>query len=270
LFHLLITKEDKVLALQRAFYRSDMGLPNITNLMSTVFIFLVVVWCQGIVINVKLKSSKGQAGQDAKKPIKLFYTSNMPVILLTAAVSNIYFFSQILYKRFPDNRIVGLFGSWSTTGMEQQSQLRPVGGLAYLVTAPSDMESAISDPLHAILYMSFMILSCGGLSYMWISVSGSSVKEEVQKLQAEGMSIAGSRATSANQTDHYARWMLNQYIPTAALLGGMAIGVLTIVADFMGAIGSGTGLLLAVTTIYEYYEIVRRETGNDISKVWQK
>ncbi len=28
-------------------------------------------------------------------------------------------------------------------------------------------------------------------------------------------------------------------------------GVLTIVADFMGAIGSGTGLLLAVTTIYE-------------------
>jgi hypothetical protein len=47
-------------------------------------------------------------------------------------------------------------------------------------------------------------------------------------------------------------------------------GVLTIVADFMGAIGSGTGLLLAVTTIYEYYEIVRRETGNDISKVWQK
>lgn len=36
----------------------------------------------------------------------------MPVILLTAAVSNIYFFSQILYKRFPDNRVVGLFGVW--------------------------------------------------------------------------------------------------------------------------------------------------------------
>ena len=44
LFHLLITKEDKVLALQRAFYRNDMGLPNITNLMSTVFVLLVVVW----------------------------------------------------------------------------------------------------------------------------------------------------------------------------------------------------------------------------------
>ena len=43
---------------------------------------------------------------------------------------------------------------------------------------------------------------------------------------------------------------LNRYIPTAAAFGGMCIGALTIVADFMGAIGSGTGILLAVTTIY--------------------
>ena len=36
---------------------------------------------------------------------------------------------------------------------------------------------------------------------------------------------------------------LNRYIPTAAAFGGMCIGALTIVADFMGAIGSGTGAL---------------------------
>ena len=34
---------------------------------------------------------------------------------------------------------------------------------------------------------------------------------------------------------------LNRYIPTAAAFGGMCIGALTIIADFMGAIGSGTG-----------------------------
>jgi len=36
---------------------------------------------------------------------------------------------------------------------------------------------------------------------------------------------------------------LNRYIPTAAAFGGMCIGALTIIADFMGAIGSGTGTL---------------------------
>jgi len=52
---------------------------------------------------------------------------------------------------------------------------------------------------------------------------------------------------------------LNRYIPTAAAFGGMCIGALTIVADFMGAIGSGTGILLAVTIIYQYYEAYEKE-----------
>ena len=43
---------------------------------------------------------------------------------------------------------------------------------------------------------------------------------------------------------------LNRYIPTAAAFGGVCIGALSIFADFMGAIGSGTGILLAITIIY--------------------
>jgi len=47
---------------------------------------------------------------------------------------------------------------------------------------------------------------------------------------------------------------LQRYIPIAATFGGICIGSLTILADFMGAIGSGTGILLAVTIIYGYFE----------------
>ena len=70
---------------------------------------------------------------------------------------------------------------------------------------------------------------------------------------------------------------LNRYIPTAAAFGGLCIGALSVLADFMGAIGyvvtffhletvhmlnssrSGTGILLAVTIIYQYFEIFVRE-----------
>jgi len=48
--------------------------------------------------------------------------------------------------------------------------------------------------------------------------------------------------------------VLRKYIPIAATFGGVCIGSLTILADFMGAIGSGTGILLAVTIIYGYFE----------------
>jgi protein transport protein SEC61 subunit alpha len=53
--------------------------------------------------------------------------------------------------------------------------------------------------------------------------------------------------------------VLNRYIPIAAAFGGMCIGALTVLADFMGAIGSGTGILLAVTIIFQYFEMFVKE-----------
>lgn len=44
LFHLLITRTDKVRALKEAFYRQN--LPNVTNLLATVLVFLIVIYFQ--------------------------------------------------------------------------------------------------------------------------------------------------------------------------------------------------------------------------------
>ena len=65
-------------------------------------------------------------GQPTTYPIKLFYTSNIPIILQTALVSNLYFFSQLLYKRFSTNFLVNLLGQWQTS--EGSSQSVPIGG----------------------------------------------------------------------------------------------------------------------------------------------
>ena len=44
--------------------------------------------------------------------IKLFYTSNMPIILQASLISNLYFISQLLYKNFKGNFLVRLLGTW--------------------------------------------------------------------------------------------------------------------------------------------------------------
>lgn len=92
LFHLLFTRSDKTRALKEAFCRQN--LPNVTNLMATVVVFLIVIYFQGfrVVLPVRSKSARGQQGS---YPIKLFYTSNMPIILQSALVSNLYFISQV-------------------------------------------------------------------------------------------------------------------------------------------------------------------------------
>ena len=105
LFHLLITRTNKVGALREAFYRQN--LPNVTNLLATVLVFLIVIYFQGfrVVLPVRSKNARGQQGS---YPIKLFYTSNMPIILQSALVSNLYFISQVksfrgILAKYPHN-----------------------------------------------------------------------------------------------------------------------------------------------------------------------
>ena len=99
-------------ALKEAFYRGN--LPNVMNLLSTVLIFAVVIYLQGFRVEIPVKSNRFR-GQQGSYPIKLFYTSNMPIMLQSALVSNIFLISQMLFNRFPENFLVGLFGTWSVS-----------------------------------------------------------------------------------------------------------------------------------------------------------
>jgi len=246
LFHLLITRQDKVRALKEAFGRPN--LPNLTNLLATVLVFCVVIYFQGFRVDLPVKSTR-QRGAPGSYPIKLFYTSNIPIILQTALVSNLYFLSQLLYRRFSDNFLVNLIGRWHEV---QGGHTIPVGGLAYYVSPPANSAEIFSDPLRTTIYVIFVLTSCALFSRAWPEVSGSSARDVAKQLRDQQMTIKGHRDTSLEKE-------LNRYIPTAAAFGGMCIGALSVFADFVGAIGSGTGILLAVTIIYQYFEIFVKE-----------
>ena len=226
-------------------------MPNVTNLMATVVIFLVVIYFQGFRVDLPVRNKRSR-GHQGTYPIKLFYTSNMPIILQSALVSNLYFISQLLYKRYGANFLVQLLGRWQT--VDQGGNMMPVGGLVYYISPPHSLAEVAANPLHAIFYVIFMLSACALFSKTWIEVSGSSANDVAKQLKEQQMFIQGHRDTQASLKKE-----LNRYIPIAAAFGGMCIGALTIVADFMGAIGSGTGILLAVTIIYQYFETYEKE-----------
>lgn len=247
LIHLLITRQNKFRALREAFYRSN--LPNLTNLVATVLIFLIVIYFQGWRVDLPVKYAKYR-GQQGKYPIKLFYTSNMPIILQTALVSNLYFLSQLLYNRYGGNIIVRLLGVWKEL-KENPGNSVPVSGLAYYISPPHTLAEIGRDPVHAVFYFIFILASCALFSKTWIEVSGQSPKDVAKQLRDQQLVLKGHRNNSIVHE-------LNRYIPAAAAFGGMCIGALTVLADFLGAIGSGTGILLAVTIIYQYYEMFEK------------
>ncbi|VDN19702.1 unnamed protein product [Gongylonema pulchrum] len=248
LFHLLATRNDKIRALREAFYRPN--LPNLMNLMATVLVFAVrygrlfdkkqisaalnffldkigfflntiFLVLQGFRVDLPIKSARYR-GQYSSYPIKLFYTSNIPIILQSALVSNLYVISQMLAAKFGGNILVNLLGTWSDSGGYRSY---PTGGICYYLSPPETLAHVIDDPLHCLV---------------------------AKQLKEQQMVMRGHREKSMIHE-------LNRYIPTAAAFGGLCIGALSVTADFMGAIGSGTGILLAVTIIYQYFEIFVKE-----------
>ncbi|KAI6200724.1 Protein transport protein Sec61 subunit alpha [Aphelenchoides besseyi] len=235
LFHLLATRSDKVRALREAFYRQN--LPNLMNLLATILVFAVVIYFQGFRVDLPIKSARYR-GQQSSYPIKLFYTSNIPIILQSALVSNLYVISQMLASKFGGNFLVNLLGTWSDASGGYRSF--PTGGLCYYLSPPETLSNVWEDPIHCIAYIVFMLSSCAFFAKTWVDVSGSSAKDVAKQLREQQMMMQGHRETSMIKE-------LNRYIPTAAAFGGLC------------AIGSGTGILLAVTIIYQYFETFVKE-----------
>merc|ERR1711976_63626 len=106
-------------------------------------------------------------------------------------------------------------------------------------------------------YVAFILTTCALFSKAWIEVSGSSARDVAKQLKEQQLTLRGFRNVDSSIVKE-----LNRYIPTAAAFGGMCIGALTVAADFLGAIGSGTGILLAVGIIYQYFETFQKEGQN--------
>jgi len=221
------------------------------NLIATLAVFAVVIYLQGFRIEIPVKSNRFR-GQRGSYPVKLFYTSNMPIMLESALTSHIYIVSQMLFHRFPDNFLVKLLGVWEP--MDESSQLAATSGFAYYISPPRTVRAAFVDPIHTILYILFMTSVCAIFSKTWIEVSGSGPRDIAKQLKDQQLVMAGHREGSMYKE-------LKRVIPTAAALGGAVLGLLSVTADLMGAIGSGTGILMAVTIIYSYWEIGQREAG---------
>ena len=84
---------------------------------------------------------------------------------------------------------------------------------------------------------------------MWVDISGTGARQIAQELSSQGYSIRGH--TNRDMTLFK---LLNRYIPTAATLGGMLVGLISLVADFSGCIISGSAILIVTGTL-NYYQV---------------
>jgi len=237
-------------------------LPSILGIVTTIIIFVVVVWFEATRIEIPL-AYRGYRGFKGKYPMKLLYVSNIPVILVNALYANLLFFGQLISG--PDSGLRGqgndfwldLFGTFDRqdTGATG-GYLVPKSGLIYYMSPPLGIEALIGDPLRAGIYLIIFIFLCIYLGKVWVEVSGLAPRDIAQQIIDSGMMIPGFRSSTK-----IIEKILKRYIPTLIILNGIIIACLSFMADSLGALTSGTGLLIAIGIIHQYAETISKEVA---------
>jgi len=237
-------------------------LPSILGLITTFIIFVIVVWFEGTRVEIPLQY-KGYRGFKGKYPMKLLYVSNIPVILVNALYANILFFGQIIAG--PDSALRGqgydfwldLVGTfeYQSTG-STGGYLVPSSGLIYILSPPQGIDALTDDPLRAVIYLLIFIVLCISLGKVWVEVSGLAPRDIAQQIVDSGMQVPGFRSSSK-----IIERILKRYIPTLVILNGIIIALLSFMADSLGALTSGTGLLISIGIIHQYAETISKEVA---------
>ncbi len=232
------------------FFRSNQ-LPSIFGLFLTVGILLILVFTQGMKIEIPIVSTKYR-GFAAVYPIKLMYVSNIPVILASALTANAVFMFQMLWANTNprnNNFFMNILAQFDPT-----SPSTPIGGIIYYITPPRGLELAMLDPMRAVGYVLFMIGIVVVFGKLWVELGGLSPKTAAQNLLDADVQIPGFR-----RSNKPVEALLNKYIPSVTIIGSMILGLLAGVSDVLGVFGSGIGILLMVDILINYYTQLVRE-----------
>jgi preprotein translocase SecY subunit len=236
----------------KAIFTRQQGLPDMVAFLTTIGVFLIIIYFNGMRVEIPVSYARYR-GFRGKFPLKLFYVSNIPVIFAAALFGNIYFISQLIWQRYNNtntNFWLNLLGRFIIQGQQYQ----PSGGLVYYVVPPRSLTLAMQDPMRAIIYTILLVAGCVFFAVTWVEVGGMDARTVARQLLDSGMQIEGFR-----RSEIPIRQMLERYIPTVTILGALLIGLIAAGADFLGAFGSGTGILLTVGIIEQYYQILAKE-----------
>ena len=235
--------------------------PSMLGLVATFVVILLVVYFETVRVEIPIKMARYR-GFAGRYPIRFLYVSNIPVILAQAVYANILLLAQGVWSTFNSsnsNFWLNLIGMFETTS---DGRVNPIGGLAYFLTPPRGLfgEGSVSaDPIRSIVYTGIFVLLCVGLGMIWVEVSGIAPRDIAEQLVRSPMQIPGFR-----QSIKVYERILSRYIPTVTILGSIFVGVLTVFADFLGALGTGMGVLLTVEIVYQYVREIAEEQQLDI------
>ncbi|MFX1247805.1 MAG: preprotein translocase subunit SecY [Promethearchaeota archaeon] len=270
------TQRGPIEAIKGLFFRyspaESVNLPthSLLSVLATILVFIIVIFFESMHLKIPISYAEYK-GIHSTYPIKLLYVSNIPVILSSAVFADIYFIAQMVWnatgKEDTANPLALLLGRFTLD--ETTKQYVPISGLVYFLTPPRSFigDFGVINPIdtlgsiiRAIIYALILITLSVIFSFMWLETAGIGPRDVAEQFLQSGVQITGWR-----RNKKIIKRRLEMYIPTIAIISGLFIGSLAAFADFLGAIGSGMGILLSVSIMRQYIELISKERVTEMN-----
>ncbi len=245
-------------------------------ILSTVIIFLAVVWAQSLKVEIPLSFGRIR-GYGVKWPLSFFYASVIPVILTAALIANLQLFGGLLENAAAPciaeeeictgtAKIASYFGF---LGHFVNGQA--ISGLAFWMGSTNLLELFIRGGflwkflLQGLTHTLFFMLFSTLFAVFWVKTSGMDSKAQANKIAASGLQVAGFR-----QDTRILESILDRYIMPLTVMGGLAIGFLASITNLMGALVSGTAILLVIMIMFQFYQNIAQQHSVDMNPTMRK
>ncbi|MFP4567982.1 MAG: preprotein translocase subunit SecY [Candidatus Woesearchaeota archaeon] len=226
---------------------SAVSLP-LARVIATLAVFFFVVYVQAMKVEIPLSFGK-VSGHGVRWPLNFLYANVLPIILVAALLANLQILASLLQNR--GNDVLASIVSWTT--------------------APAFLEAVISNSMtwliaaQALTYVLVYVVGATIFSVFWVQTSGLDAASQAKQMVSSGLQIPGFR-----RDPRVLERLLKRYIGPLTIMGGITIGLLASAADLTQAIGSGTGILLAVMIIYKLYEDIAKQHLYDMNPAMRK
>lgn len=228
-------------------------------ILATVAIFLIVVWAQSLKIEIPLSFGRVR-GYGIKWPLSFFYASVIPVILTAALVANLQLFG-------------GLLENWTghATFLGHFINGQAVSGLSFWMGSTNILDLFIRGGflprylLQGFTHILFYVAFCTLFSVFWVKSSGMDAKAQAGKIAGSGLQVAGFR-----QDIRILESILDRYVMPLTIMGGAAIGLLAAFTDLLGALVSGTAILLVIMIMFQFYQNIAQQHMTDMNPAMRK
>jgi len=230
---------------------------KLSAIIATLAIFFIAVYAQSMKVEIPLSFGRVR-GQGIRWPLNFLYTSNIPVILVAALLANVQLFGTLLQNW--GHPILGTF-----------SNGQAVSGFALWVSGQPILDNIITGTftfsllLHSLVYLLFMVVGSVIFSIFWVQSAGMDARSQAKQIMASGLQIPGFR-----RDERVLERMLNRYIWPLTIMGAITVGFIAAMADMLGALSRGTGILLTVMIIYQLYENIARQHMMDMNPMMRK